>query len=115
VLLDRAELVAWTGRRLGLRAYVDDARLADGDIVGLTVLRTGGGAIRAEVRPGRRRWWPASPPGRRRAAHRAADGRAVQVSCDEARLTVDGRARPRPVTRHTWWVEPDGWLLVGPH
>jgi len=109
VLLDRAELAGWHGRRLGMRAYADDTRVAEGEVGGLAVVRTGAGVLRAQVRPVRR-WWAASrdrPPG-----GPATAGRAVQVSCGDARLTVDGRAHPRPITRRTWWVEPAGWLLV---
>jgi hypothetical protein len=109
VLLDRAELTGWQWHPLGMRVYADDTRLAAGEVGGLTVIRTGAGTLRAEVRPVRRRWLgrvsrPAGGP--------VATGRAVQVSCDEARLTVDGRAHSRPVTRRAWWVEPAGWLLV---
>jgi hypothetical protein len=103
VLVDRAELTPWRGRRLGLRAYVDDTPVADGEVAGLTVLVTGRGTLVARARPGRR--WRAEPA-------RAAAGRAVQVSCAEAGLTVDGRAHPRPVTRRNWWVEPGRWLLM---
>jgi hypothetical protein len=132
VLVDRAELAPWTGRRLGMRAYVDATRLVNGQIAGLTVLRTAGGALRAQVWPGRRWPWAArgaaasrtaaeqaaertaagQPAAGQPAASGAVSGRAVQVSCDEARLTVDGREHPRPATRRNWWVEPGGWLLV---
>jgi len=109
VLLDRAELAGWHGRRLGMRAYADDTRVAEGEVGGLAVVRTGAGVLRAQVRPVRR-WWAA---GRSRPPRGPATaGRAVQVSCGDARLTVDGRAHPRPITRRTWWVEPAGWLLV---
>jgi hypothetical protein len=101
VLVERAELAPWQGRRLGLRAYADDVRVADGEVGGFTVEPTGDGALRAKARPARR--W---------GADRAAAGRAVQVSCDEARLVVDGRSHPRPVIRRTWWVEPGGWLRL---
>jgi hypothetical protein len=109
VLVDRAELAGWHGGRLGMRAYADDTRVADGEVGGLVVVRTGAGVLHAQVRPVRR-WWTAGPGRPSRGS--AAAGRAVQLSCAEARLTVDGRAHPRPVTRRTWWVEPAGWLLV---
>jgi hypothetical protein len=95
VVLDTATLASFQGGRLRLRGYVDDTCVADGDIGRLTVTATGGGRLHATAAPFRR--W-------RRAV--SAAGRAVQVGCDEARLTVDGRPHPRPVTRRTWWVEP---------
>jgi hypothetical protein len=104
VLVDRAELSAWRGRRLGMRGYVDDVPVADGAVAGLSVQVTGAGTLVGRARLGRR-WGPDRM--------RTASGRAVQVSCAEARLVVDGRPHPRPVTRRNWWVEPGGWLLLG--
>jgi hypothetical protein len=104
VLVDRAEFEAWRGRRLGMRGYVDDVAVADGEVAGLSVMVTGGGTLVGQARS-RRRWRPDRV--------RSAEGRAAQVSCAEARLVVDGRAHPRPVTRRNWWVEPGGWLVPG--
>jgi hypothetical protein len=119
VLVDRAELAPWTGRRLGMRVYVDDTRLVNGEVPGLTVVRLGTGAISAEVWRRRTQWWrpgrtgwPTPAPGLRGAPCTSAAGRAIQVSSDEARLTLDGRVHPRPVTRRNWWLEPARWLLV---
>ena len=103
VLVDRAELVPWQGRRLGARAYVDGTPIADGEVTALTVMPAGGGRLSGRAGPPRR--W-------RSTSERAAEGRAVQISCAEARLTVDGRAHPRPVTRRNWWVEPGRWLVL---
>jgi len=113
VLLDRAELAPWTGRRLGMRVYVDDTRLVNGEIPGLAVVHPGGGGVRAEVWPERTRW-RRPRRGTRGAPRASAVGRAVQVSCEQARLTLDGRVHPRPVTRRNWWLEPGRWLLVRP-
>jgi hypothetical protein len=109
VLVDRAELAPWTGRQLGMRVYVDGTRLVNGEVPGLTVVHPGSGAVRAEVWPGRTRWRRSG-----RAPRASAAGRAVQVSSDEARITLDGRVHPRPVTRRNWWLEPARWLLVRP-
>jgi len=112
IVLSSAVLRPWApagrtaGRTVGLRAYVEDAELAHGSVRAL-VVHPADGALVAAVRPR-----PGLLPGLRRA--RALRGRAVTVSCAEARLTVDGVDLPRPQTRRTWWYEPGRWQLVRP-
>ena len=105
VLVDRVRLRSAEGRLLGTRAYADSELVADGGVRQLDVERTGSGTVRLVAVGGR------LPPGRTQAE---AEGRAVQVSCAPARLTVDGREHPRPVIRRNWWVEPGRWTLVLP-
>ena len=82
-------------RRLGLQAYHDDIKVADGEIT------------RIDVRP---EWravdtiavtvmtLPLRPT-------RQTTGRALQVACDPARVVRDGVPFPRPVTRWTWFAD----------
>lgn len=101
VLLGRAALTPWEGDRFGARAYVDDTAVADGVIRELAV-HPAQGCLAVTVARGRLR---------RTVRER---GRAVTVSCAQARLTVDGATHPRPQSRRTWWYEPDRWRLVVP-
>jgi hypothetical protein len=82
-------------RRLGLQAYHDDIKVADGEIT------------RIDVRP---EWravdtiavtvmtLPLRPT-------RQTTGRALQVASDPARIIRDGVPYPRPVTRWTWYAD----------
>jgi hypothetical protein len=82
-------------RRLGAQAHHDAVKVADGQVT------------RIDVRPD----WRAVDsldvtvmtlplrPGRR------TSGRAVQIASDPARVTRDGVAHPRPVTRWTWYAD----------
>ncbi len=82
-------------RRLGLQAYHDDIKVADGEIT------------RIDVRP---EWQavdtitvtvmtvPLRPT-------RQTTGRALQVASDPARIVRDGVPYPRPVTRWTWYAD----------
>ncbi|HEX5495703.1 MAG TPA: hypothetical protein VFX70_14120 [Mycobacteriales bacterium] len=102
VLLASATLTPWQGRRFGTRAYLDDTEIANRMIRELAV-RPGDGCLHATVTAGR-----LAGPSRSRA------GRAVTVSCEPARLVVDGGPHPRPQTRRTWWYQPDLWQVVLP-
>jgi hypothetical protein len=101
IVLHRATLQPWRGRRFGLRAYVEDEVLVGGPVRALAV-GPDGGALRATARPGLPR--PA----------RTGRGRAVTVSCQEARLRVDGAAAANPRRRATWWLDEACWQLVRP-
>lgn len=85
-------------REFGIRAYVEEHELVNRRVREFAV-RPGTGALSASV----------SFPGWRRGRSRT--GRAVTVSCEQARLEIDGREQPRTETRRTWWYEPDRWFL----
>jgi hypothetical protein len=85
-----------------MRSYVDEAELAEGEVRQLVVTPRSAG-LHAEV---------ALP--RRFRANRWMTGRAVTVSCDPARIIIDGVGHAHPQTRCTWWFEPDRWLVVRP-
>ena len=82
-------------RRLGLQAYHDDVKVADGQVT------------RIDVRPD---WYavdtigvtvmtlPLRPTLRTK-------GRALQVASDPARVVRDGVPFPRPVSRWTWYAD----------
>ncbi|HEY9476082.1 MAG TPA: hypothetical protein VIS06_19810 [Mycobacteriales bacterium] len=105
VLLTKATLTPWDGPRFGARAYCDETEVANRMVRSLAV-RPGAGCLRATVTAGR--WFGLPGSARSRA------GRAVTVSCEQARLVVDGVPHPRPQTRRTWWYEPDLWQVVLP-
>lgn len=105
VLLTEATLSPWQGRRFGARAYTDETEVANRLIRRLAV-RPGDGCLRTTVTAGR---WPGLPW-----STRTRVGRAVTVSCEQARLVIDGITHPRPQTRRTWWYEPDLWQVVLP-
>jgi hypothetical protein len=82
-------------RRLGLRAYHDDVKVADGPVT------------RIDVRPDWRAvdtigvtvmTLPLRPTLRTK-------GRALQVASDPARVVRDGVPYPRPVHRWTWYAD----------
>src|SRR4051794_9651492 len=82
-------------RRLGLQAYHDDVKVADGEVT------------RIDVRPDWRAvdtigvtvmTLPLRPTLRTK-------GRALQVASDPARVLRDGVPYPRPVTRWTWYAD----------
>ena len=99
VVLGRAELSPWAGGTFGVRAYVDDTELVNEPVTRLRVT-PGDGQLGARVeRRGLRRG-------------RGLTGRALTVSCAQARLVVDGAASNRPQIRRTWWYEPDRWRLI---
>ena len=89
-------------RRLGLQAYHDDIKVADGEIT------------RVDVRPDWRAvdtisvtvmTQPLRPT-------RHTSGRAVQMASDPARVVRDGVPYPRPVSRWTWYADHRvRWLL----
>ena len=99
IVLHAARLRPWTGRRFGVRGYVEDTELVNAPVRELAVAPDRD-AVRATVRPG----------GLRRA--RTVRGRAVTLSCQDARLTVDGTDLPNPRRRVTWWLDDGRWLLV---
>ncbi|HEX3811901.1 MAG TPA: hypothetical protein VHX59_03585 [Mycobacteriales bacterium] len=104
VALGQASLLPTTGETLGMRAYVDEHELVDARVTGLTVTpRPDGLSAAVEV-----------PRRLRRTDHRERTGRAVTVSCEEARLVSDGVERGSLQSRCTWWFEPDRWHLVLP-
>jgi hypothetical protein len=102
VLLHHGRLEAWSedprralGRRLGLRAYHDDMKVAEGTVTRLDVRpdwravdMIDVGVMTVPLRPVRR-----------------TKGRAVQVASDPARVVRDGVAFPRQVTRWTWYAD----------
>ncbi|SFF56752.1 hypothetical protein SAMN05216574_11753 [Blastococcus tunisiensis] len=82
-------------RRLGLQAYHDDIKVADGEIT------------RIDVRPDWRAvdtiavtvmLLPLRPT-------RQTSGRALQLASDPARIVRDGVPYPRPVHRWTWYAD----------
>lgn len=97
-----AELRPWRGRRLWVRAFVDDEKVCDGAVSALRVERPAPGVLRVSVV--------------RRFGRTAArvDGRAAQLACDEARISSDGVERERPRRKRTWWNEPELWRLALP-
>lgn len=110
VLLDEAELTPWEGDTFGVRAHVDDAELVYAHIERLLVYASideaNGGRVRA--RTARRREGTLRSI---RGLRRLVGGRAVTVSCEPARLVIDGVAQARPQTRRTWWCDPDVWSI----
>jgi hypothetical protein len=102
VLLHHGRLEPWTddprrglGRRLGLQAYHDARKVADGPITRLDVRpewtavdTIGVSVMTIPLRPVRR-----------------TKGRALQVASDPALVTRDGVPFPRPVTRWTWYAD----------
>jgi hypothetical protein len=84
------------GRRIGLQAHNDAAKVADGIVT------------RIDVRPDwkavdRLRVFVTVAPLR---PVRRSTGRALQVASDPARVIRDGVPYPRPVTRWTWYADP---------
>jgi hypothetical protein len=102
VLLHHGRLEPWSedprrglGRRLGLQAYHDDMKIADGLITRLDVRpewtavdTIGVSVMTIPLRPVRR-----------------TKGRGLQVASDPARVIRDGVPYPRPVTRWTWFAD----------
>ena len=101
LVIDSAELRPWQGRRVWVRAYVDDECLCDGEIPWLRVEHRVGGGLRASV-PGRF--------GRTRSL----EGRALQLACEDAAISSDGDRRDQPRRKRIWWNEPDQWRLACP-
>jgi hypothetical protein len=97
-----AELGPWRGRRLWVRAFVDDEKVCDGEVSALRVDRPSAGVLRVSV------------VGRFGRTTKRVNGRAAQLACAEARLSSDGVVRERPRRKRTWWNEPDLWRLVLP-
>jgi hypothetical protein len=102
VLLHHGRLEPWSDdprrpltRRLGLQAYHDHMKVADGTITRIDVGPESGAvdtiAVSVTTVPLR--------PVRR------TKGRALQVASDSARITRDGVPFPRPVTRWTWYAD----------
>ncbi len=89
-------------RRLGLQAYHDDIRVADGEITRIDVrpdwsaVDTLGVTVMTQpLRPTRR-----------------TSGRALQIASDPARIIRDGVRYPRSVQRWTWYADYRiRWLL----
>lgn len=102
LVIDSARLRPWAGRRLWVRAVVDDTRVCDEAVRGLRVDRPTPGALAVTV-PG--------PLGR---TVTRVEGRAAQLACDDALLSSDGVDRERPRRKRTWWNEPDLWRLALP-
>ena len=102
VLLHHGRLEPWSdeprggrGRRLGLQAYHDDMKVADGPVTRLDVRpewtavdTIGVSVMTLPLRPVRR-----------------TKGRALQVASDPARVIRDGVPFPRPVSRWTWYAD----------
>ncbi len=97
-----AELGPWQGRRLWVRAFVDDEKVCDGEVSALRVDRPSPGVLRVSV------------VGRFGRTVTRVGGRAVQLACDEAQVRSDGVPRERPRRKRTWWNEPDLWRLALP-
>jgi hypothetical protein len=102
VLLHSGRLEAWSedprralGRRLGLQAHHDDAKIADGTVTRLDVRPEWRAVDTIAVRL---MTIPLRPV-------RRTTGRALQVACDPARVIRDGVPFPRPVTRWTWYAD----------
>jgi hypothetical protein len=89
-----------TGRRFGMRAYVEDTELVNAQVRDL-VVRPSAAGLRATAGLGSWR-------------HRAEVGRAVTLSCEPATVVVDGVELPNPRRRATFWYDPDCWRLVRP-
>ncbi len=100
--VDAAELGPWQGRRLWVRAFVDDEKVCDGEVSALRVDRPAAGLLRVSV------------VGRFGRTTARVEGRAAQLACDKARLSSDGVVRERPRRKRTWWNEPDLWRLALP-
>ena len=82
-------------RRLGLQAYHDDIKVADGEVT------------RIDVRPD---WRAVDTIGvtvmiQPLRPTRHTSGRALQVASDPARIVRDGVAYPRSVNRWTWYAD----------
>ena len=82
-------------RRLGLQAYHDDVKVADGQVTRIDVrpdwhaVDTIGVTVMTQpLRPTQR-----------------TSGRALQVASDPARIVRDGVPYPRPVHRWTWYAD----------
>jgi hypothetical protein len=110
VLLHHGRLEPWSedprrglGRRLGLQAYHDDMKVADGLITRIDVRpewtavdTIGVSVMTLPLRPVRR-----------------TKGRGLQVASDPARVTRDGVPFPRSVSRWTWFADDRvRWCLV---
>jgi hypothetical protein len=82
-------------RRLGVQAYHDDIKVADGEITRIDVRPDWSAVdtIRVTVMP-----QPLRPT-------RQTSGRALQIASDPARVLRDGVPYPRPVTRWTWYAD----------
>ena len=100
LVIDSAELRPWAGRRLWVRAFVDDTEVCDGPIAALHVDRPSSDVLRVTV------------AGRLRRVVARVEGRAAQLACDDAMMTSDGVERERPRRKRTWWNEPDLWRLA---
>ena len=82
-------------RRLGAQAHHDDAKVADGYLSRITARPDWQAVDRLRVAV---TVLPLRPP-------RLSTGRALQIACDPARVTRDGVAFPRPVSRWTWYAD----------
>ena len=100
VTLGVSQLVPLTGSTLGMLAYVDEDELVNAPVRSLTVTPGPAGLTAAVDLP------------RRLRRTRTLAGRAVTVSCEEARLLLDGMPRGQAQTRCTWWFEPDRWQVI---
>lgn len=99
VVLTEATLTPWNDKS-AVRAYVDDTELHTHTMGRLTVRP---GVSNLAVTESGGHWWK---------RQRHVSGRAFTVSCDQARLTVDGTVHPRPQRNRTWWIEPDSWAIA---
>lgn len=101
VLLVEARCEREKFRPFGMQAYHDDALIADGRILGLTVAPDYAvdDELVAKVTPARR------------GAIVTSVGRAVQVASDDVPLHLDGRAMGE-ISKRTWYVDDRArWLL----
>jgi len=101
IVLHAATLRPWSGGRFGVRGYVEDAELVNDRVRELAVIPDGD-ALRATARRGHLR------------TTTTLRGRAVTVSCEGARLTVDGAELANLRRRTTWWHETARWRLIRP-
>jgi hypothetical protein len=104
VLLLEAGLAPASGKSFGAQAYHDDLLIADGPVArfDIRVDYSADDVLRATVTP---------PSGRKRLA--GSTGRAVQIACHPARMSVDGRDLGE-VEGRTWYLDDrEHWLLRG--
>ncbi len=81
--------------RFGAKIYHDDQKVADGEIQRVDVRPDWTSEDRLKVNVHKQLW--------RRG--QITVGRAIQVSCDEAQVEIDGVPYLRPVTSWTWYAD----------
>ena len=110
VLVGRAEF-----RGLRGECYCDDVLVLRGSAPRLVVCPGPEGVAVRAGRTGRRPDGRVRPvPSSATAGRGSAVGRAVQVGCEPAVVTLDGVEHPRQVNRWSWYRHTTDWLLVRP-